>query len=74
MSRRRPYGEFLIEQFGDDRCMFESNFLVDKASCSYTVIWNAFRLLTANASAAAKAALFHDSAARAYRLPDPPRA
>jgi L-fuconolactonase len=57
-----------IEQFGPERCMFESNFPVDKASCGYAVLWNAFKLIAADASPAEKAALFHDTAVRAYRL------
>lgn len=57
-----------IEQFGVDRCMFESNFPVDGASCSYAVLWNAFKRMAADASPAEKAALFHDTAVRAYRL------
>jgi len=64
----RRYYELTIEKFGADRCMFESNFPVDKASCSYTVLWNSFKRLTAKSSAAEKAALFHDTAARVYRL------
>jgi len=64
----RHYYEFTIEKFGADRCMFESNFPVDKASCSYTVLWNSFKRLTSGASAAEKATLFHDTAARVYRL------
>jgi L-fuconolactonase len=67
----RHYYEFTIETFGVDRCMFESNFPVDKASCSYTVLWNSFKRLTAGCSAAEKAKLFHDTAARVYRLPSP---
>ena len=55
-----------IERFGVDRCMFESNFPVDKASCTYVVLWNAFKRIAAGASPAEKAALFHDTAARAY--------
>ena len=43
----RHYYEFTIEQFGADRCMFESNFPVDMVSCSYTVLWNSFKRLTA---------------------------
>jgi L-fuconolactonase len=58
-----------IDCFGPDRCMFESNFPVDKASCSYHVLWNAFKRLAADLSARDKAALFHDTAARVYRLP-----
>jgi L-fuconolactonase len=65
----RNYYEFTIEKFGTDRCMFESNFPVDKVSCSYTVLWNSFKRLTAGYSAADKAKLFHDTAARVYRLP-----
>jgi len=48
--------------------MFESDFPVDKASCSYTVLWNAFKRLTADYSAAERSALFHDTAMRFYRL------
>jgi predicted TIM-barrel fold metal-dependent hydrolase len=48
--------------------MFESNFPVDKLSCSYAVVWNAFKRMTASFTAAEKAALFHDTAARVYRL------
>jgi predicted TIM-barrel fold metal-dependent hydrolase len=58
-----------IECFGPDRCMFESNFPVDKASGSYHVLWNAFKRLTAGFAEAERAALFHDTAARVYRLP-----
>jgi L-fuconolactonase len=65
----RPYYEFTIEKFGAERCMFESNFPVDKASCSYSVLWNSFKRLTAGYSAVDKASLFHDTAARVYRLP-----
>ncbi|HSS08963.1 MAG TPA: amidohydrolase family protein [Acidimicrobiales bacterium] len=57
-----------IEQFGVDRCMFESNFPVDKASCSYAVLWNAFKRIADNASPSEKAALFHDTAMKTYRL------
>jgi predicted TIM-barrel fold metal-dependent hydrolase len=64
----RHYYDFTIEKFGADRCMFESNFPVDKASCSYTVLWNSFKRLTSGCSAAQKACLFHDTAARVYRL------
>ena len=65
----RHYYEFTIEKFGADRCMFESNFPVDKASCSYDVLWNSFKRLTSGCSPAEKAKLFHDTAARVYRLP-----
>lgn len=65
-----PYYRACIEYFGPERCMFESNFPVDRASCSYTVLWNAFKRLTADYSAAERASLFHDTASRVYRLQD----
>ena len=58
-----------IEQFGPRRCMFESNFPVDRLSCSYTVLWNQFKKLTKGFSADERAAMFHDTALRVYRLP-----
>lgn len=67
----KPYVETAIGLFGAGRCMFESNFPVDKVSCSYGVLWNAFKRLAAGASAGEKAHLFHDTAARVYRLTSP---
>ena len=64
----RRYFEFAIERFGPSRCMFESNFPVDKLSCSYTVLWNSFKLLSQDYSAAERATLFYGTAARVYRL------
>ena len=46
----RPYVETCIEAFGAARCMFESNFPVDKGMCAYPVLWNAFKRLAAGAS------------------------
>jgi len=68
MQATRRYYEFAIESFGVDRCMFESNFPVDMVTCSYNVLWNSFKRLTAGYSAAEKQSLYHDTAARAYRL------
>ncbi|HUG36272.1 MAG TPA: amidohydrolase family protein [Candidatus Limnocylindrales bacterium] len=67
----RPYYEFTIEQFGVDRCMFESNFPVDAITCSYPVLWNSFKRLASGYSAGEKAKLFHDTAARVYRIAGP---
>ena len=64
----RRYFEYTIEKFGVDRCLFESNFPVDKLSCSYVVCWNSFKRLTANYSADEKAKLYHDNAKRIYKL------
>ncbi len=64
----RPYLETSIQLFGATRCMFESNFPVDKAMCSYPVLWNAFKRIAAGASSSERSALFHDTAASFYRL------
>jgi L-fuconolactonase len=64
----RPYIETCIETFGVDRCMFESNFPIDKGSSSYVALWNAFKRLTSGCSGREKAALFSGTAARVYRL------
>ncbi|HEY0424030.1 MAG TPA: amidohydrolase family protein [Rhodopila sp.] len=64
----RPTMETCIETFGASRCMFESNFPVDKGMCSYVAIWNAFKRVSAGYSPDEKAGLFHDTATRFYRL------
>ena len=64
----RPWVDTCIELFGAERCMFESNFPVDKVTSSYAVLWNAFKRLAATASAAEKTALFSGTAARVYKL------
>ena len=68
VAATREWYDHALTEFGADRCMFESNFPVDKASCSYNVLWNSFKKIAAGASKAEKAALFHDTAARVYRL------
>jgi predicted TIM-barrel fold metal-dependent hydrolase len=64
----RPYIETCLESFGAARCMFESNFPVDKGMCSYSVLWNGLKRLAAGASAEEKTALFSGTAMRVYRL------
>jgi L-fuconolactonase len=64
----RPYVDTVIEAFGADRCMFESNFPVDIGSCDYDVLWNTFKRLAAGASAPEKAALFSETARRVYKV------
>lgn len=63
-----PTLRWCIEEFGAERCMFESNFPVDKRSCSYTVLWNTFQRVASGASPSERSDLFHDTAARFYRL------
>lgn len=64
----RPWVETAIDHFGAQRCMFESNFPVDKGGASYAVLWNAFKRIAAGASADDKAALFAGTAQRVYKL------
>ena len=64
----RPYMETCIELFGPRRCMFESNFPVEKMGIGWAALWNAFKRIAAGASADEKRALFHDTARRIYRL------
>ena len=64
----RPYFETCIEAFGPERCMFESNFPVDKGSYSYPVFWNACKRIAGGASEAERQALFSGTAKRFYNL------
>jgi predicted TIM-barrel fold metal-dependent hydrolase len=64
----RPYFDVCVELFGVDRCMFESNFPVDKGMFSYGVLWNAFKRLASAMSADDRTALFSRTAATTYRL------
>ena len=71
LAATAPFYREALACFGAERCMFESNFPVDKASVSYPVLWNAFKKLVADGSKAERAALFHDTAVRCYRLGAP---
>ncbi len=64
----REYYLHMIDCFGPQRCMFESNFPMDRLSCSYAVLWNSFKKLVADYSESDKNALFHDTANQVYRL------
>ena len=64
----RPYLETCIEAFSPRRAMFESNFPVDRVSCSYRTLWNAFKIVARGASVAEKDFLFRGAAAAFYRL------
>ena len=70
----RPWMEVCIEAFGPARSMYESNFPVQKRWCSYQVCWNAFKRISAGASATEKTDLFSGAAARAYRIENVPLA
>ena len=62
-----------VDTFGPERCMFESNFPVDKQGCSYTVLFNAFQRIADEAgwSTSERDDLFSGSARRFYRLNTP---
>ncbi len=64
----RPWIATSIEAFGAQRCMFESNFPVDKITSGYAVLWNAFKRMASGASAAEKTSLFSATASRVYRI------
>ncbi len=57
-----------IECFGPERCMFESNFPVDRLSIGYQVLWNGFKKMVADFSEEEKQVLFHDTAAKVYSI------
>ncbi|HEY2541065.1 MAG TPA: amidohydrolase family protein [Stellaceae bacterium] len=65
-----PLMTYCIEQFGPERCMFESNFPVDKVSFSHHILFNAFKRFSQNYSPSERTALFYDTAVRAYRIND----
>lgn len=64
----RPYIETCITLFGPNRCLFESNFPVDKAMVSYRTLWNTFKRVVTGASEGERTALFSGNAKFAYRL------
>ena len=68
VARQNRYYQYAIEKFGPDRCMFESNFPVDKCAISYPVLWNAFKKIAAPYSEAEKDAMFRGTATRVYRI------
>jgi L-fuconolactonase len=67
-ERIRPWVLWCIEKFGAKRCMFESNFPIDKPCISYFDLWNTFKKLTSDFSSNERKALFHDTAVKVYRL------
>jgi predicted TIM-barrel fold metal-dependent hydrolase len=64
----KPFVLDAIDAFGTKRCMFASNFPVDKLFSTYDDVFNAFKTITRNFSDDERRALFHDNAERVYRL------
>ena len=67
-SSMAPFMNYCIEQFGPDRCMFESNFPPDKVSYSYNIMYNAFKKLSKDYSVVERASMFHDTATKVYKI------
>jgi L-fuconolactonase len=67
-SAWKPYWETCLDVFGPQRCMFESNFPVDRSGCSYTALWNAFKRLAAPLSQTERQQVLAGTAQRVYRL------
>jgi len=68
VAAHEAYYLHTIDHFGPDRCMFESNFPVDKVSVSYRVLWNAFKKIASRFDDDEKDAMFRGNAERIYRL------
>ena len=68
LAKHEKYYTHTIEIFGADRCMFESNFPVDKQSISYHVLWNAFKKMTKDFNEEDKEFLFYKTAKDFYSL------
>ncbi len=68
VAAQKRYYLHTIECFGPDRCMFESNFPVDKYSISYPVLWNGLKKIAAEFSEDEKNDMFSGTASRVYRL------
>ena len=68
VKAQKEYYLHTIECFGPNRCMFESNFPVDRLSISYHVVWNGFKKIVAEFSEDEKDMMFSDTATRVYNL------
>jgi predicted TIM-barrel fold metal-dependent hydrolase len=68
VAAQRRWYHHMLDCFGPDRCMFESNFPVDRRSLSYLVLWNGLKKIAARYSGAEQDALFVGTASRVYRL------
>ena len=68
IGAQQRYYRHAIERFGPERCMFESNFPVDRLSLPYDTLWNAFKTMTVEFSSDERAELFAGTAQRVYGL------
>ena len=68
VAAQRDWYLHTIDCFGPDRCMFESNFPIDRWSLSYGVLWNGLKKIAATFSATEQDAMFRGTASSVYRL------
>ena len=72
MDKAGPLFDFVLQTFGVERCMFASNFPMDKVSLSLRQLYDFYRALVSAYPEASQRKLFHDNAARVYRIGLPP--
>ena len=70
IKEQQKYYMHAIECFSPERCMFESNFPVDRLSISYHVLFNAYKKMVADFSEEQKHAMFYGTAEKVYSLKD----
>lgn len=64
----RRYMLAAIDLFGPERCMFASNFPVDRSAIGFRELWHWFDMIVADFSLAERDAMFFGTAAKAYRM------
>ena len=64
----RPFVHETLELFGPARCLFASNFPVDRLFGAFARQYNAYQSLTATLSATERAQVFAMNAERIYRI------
>ncbi|MBV1876761.1 MAG: amidohydrolase family protein [Pseudomonadales bacterium] len=67
-ASQRDYYLHMIDCFGPERCMFESNFPVDKMSIAYPILFNGLKKIVADFTVEEKDTLFYGTAARVYKV------
>ncbi|MGA1342012.1 MAG: amidohydrolase family protein [Hyphomonas sp.] len=68
VEAQAPWYHHAIKVFGPERCMFESNFPVDRLSISYRTLWNGLKKIAGDYPESTKERLFSGTARKVYRL------
>ena len=71
LAATRDYYLRTIDWFTPERCLFESNFPIDKLSVSYRTLWNAYKKIAREFSEEEAEDLLSANAGRVYRLEPP---